>query len=325
MKKIWLFYWWMWNESKISFISALNIEKNIDRKIYQLFPIFRDKDWNFFLCNSVEEKDTGTKINIEDFHNIFDIAFLITHGKYGEDGVLQAILESQKIKYCGCGVLSSALCMDKWVFKLFCQGQNIPQVPFKILTDDESENFKIVSKFLLKCNSTIYVKPANSWSSIGISKVYSLEEFDQAYKEAKKYDDSIIVEKWLENHREIEVWILWNKKIIISDPWELIVKNSFYDFDNKYKNGKTKIEIPAKLSDEIVDKIKFYSEKVYRLCNCKGFARVDFFLIGDEVYINEINTLPWFTDISMFPLLMQNMWISYTKLLSKIIELADNI
>lgn len=313
----------MWNESEISIISALNIEKNIDTKLYKLFPIFWDKDWNFYLCNSVKEKDTGLKIKIEDFSNIFDIAFLITHWKFGEDGVLQSILESQKIKYCGCGVLSSALCMDKWIFKLFCQWYNIPQVPFDVLSSNENEALEAVEQFLSKFGAPIYVKPANSWSSIWISKINNLEEFKKAYQIAKKHDNSILIEKWLENHRELEVWVVWNNELIVSDPWELILTKSFYDFDDKYEKWETKIEIPANISDNIKEKIKYYTEKVCRLCNCRWFSRVDFFLVNDNIYLNEINTLPGFTDISMFPLLMKNVWITYTDLISKIIELAS--
>lgn len=325
MKKIWLFYWWIWNESDISCLSALNIEKNIDKEKFQLIPIFWSKDWCFYLCDNVEQKDNWTKINIENFSDFFDVAFLITHWKYGEDGVLQAILESQKIKYCGCGVLSSSLCMDKWAFKCFCQGYDIPQVPFEVLTNDEKLDLEIVNQFFLDFGAPVFVKPANSWSSIGISKITKLDEFKQSYFEARKYDNSIIIEKWLEGHRELEVWVIWNRKLIVSEPWELILTKSFYDFDDKYEKWETKIEIPANISDDIKGKIKYYSEKVYKLCNCRWFSRVDFFLVNDNIYLNEINTLPGFTDISMFPLLMKNIWISYTELISKIIELADDL
>lgn len=324
-KKVWLIFWWPSNEHDVSLLSATNIEKYIDKKKYILVYIYRNKQGEFWIVNTVSDFSNAKKIPIQDIKNHIDVALLMTHGKYGEDGKLQSLLELFYIPYCWCRILSSALCMDKWVFKTFLQWHQIPQTPFEILDiqldspkDIEQKKEKILREILFP----LYVKPANSWSSVGISKVSEFSELDRAIETASLHDTRIIVEQGLISPKEIEVAVLWNSELLISEPWELILTKDFYDYDDKYLLNQSSVQIPANISESQKQDIKKIAEKVYKLCNCSGFARIDFFIAEEKIYLNEINTLPGFTDISMFPLLMKHMWLSYWELIDRIIELA---
>lgn len=328
MKKIGLIFGGISNEATISIESAKNIYNNFDIKKYQPLLVYWHKDGCFHLVknfNNLNKPKSKVKLTIEKFKQYFNTAFLITHGKYGEDGSLQSILETQKIKYTGCRVLSSALCMDKGVFKNYLKGQGINQVKFEVidykLMSDTDINKKInyINKNL---KNPLFVKPANSGSSVGVSKVKKTLDLNTAIKTALKHDHKIIIEEGLTGHREIEIAILGNKKLIISNPGELKPANEFYDYVDKYELNKTIITVPARLSTNLCKKIKLVAEKVYRLCDCNGFARIDFFLKNNQIYLNEINTLPGFTNISMFPRLMIKKGFSYKALINKIIELA---
>jgi len=322
MIRIGLIFGGIGNEHEVSVISAGNVVKNFDYKKYKLMLLFWAKNGNFYLVKDIARRNATKKaIKIEEFKKYFDIALPMTHGKFGEDGVLQAILESQKIKYCGCKVLSSALCMDKAVFKTFMAGQKIKQVKFKTIyskTISPGELREIKKNFKLP----IFVKPANSGSSVGITKVKDFKQLNSALREAFKHDSKVIIEQGIDKPREIEVAILGNDKPIISEPGEVIPYNDFYDYDDKYKLNKTKLIIPAKLPKKQINEIKAMAQKAYSLCDCSGFSRLDFLLKNNSVYLSEINTLPGFTKNSMYPLLMIGMGISYKKLINKIIELA---
>jgi D-alanine-D-alanine ligase len=145
---------------------------------------------------------------------------------------------------------------------------------------------------------------------------------NKAIKEAGKHDNKILIEQWLIHPREIEVAVMGNENLTISQPWELVKVEDFYSFDEKYKFNKTQVNIPAKLTNTQKNQIRNLAEKIYHLCDCKWFARVDLFLSKGKIYLNEINSLPWFTDISMFPMLMKSTWLIYKQLINKIIELA---
>lgn len=324
-RRIWLIFGWIWNEHEVSINSAKNIVKNFDYKKYNLALIYRDKNWIFYKVNDIFKLSKKTKINIQDFKNTFDIALLMTHGKYGEDWILQSILEFQKIKYCWCRVLSSSLCMDKSVFKNFLSWHNIPQVKhmnIDLLLDSKQNISSKITEIKKSFKLPVYIKPSNSGSSVGISKVASRNNLNKAINNASKYDRKIIIEQWLSDFREIEIAILGNKDIISSDPWELLKQNDFYSYDEKYELDNVNMQIPAKLTAVQINQIKNIASKVYKLCDCSWFARIDFFLHKNKIYLNEINTLPWFTDISMFPMLMKNTWLTYKQLINKIIDLA---
>lgn len=326
MKKVALLFGGPSNEHEVSIESAKNIVNNFPYKDYKLFIVYWDKKGDFYhLKNLKELKKNRKKIRIEDFKNYFSIAFLVTHGKFGEDGILQSILESQKIKYCGCRPLSSALCMDKGVFKQYLSGRGINQVKFSIF-DYDLDNAKEIRTKINRIKSDfklpVYIKPANSGSSVGISKVTKFSQINQALKEALKHDNRVIVEEGIIDPKEVEIAVLGNKELNISLPGELVLAKDFYDYEDKYKKGEAKVVIPALLPLKIRSEIILLAKKVYKLCGCSGFVRIDFFIKKNKIYLNEINTLPGFTKFSMYPMLMMNTGMSYKNLVKRIIDLA---
>lgn len=329
MKTIALFFGGLSEEAEVSVMSAKNVVKYFDYRRYKLILIYwHKKDCQFYKVKNINHIAPSAKdrIRIEDFSTLFNVALLMTHGRYGEDGVLQAILESQKIKYCGSRVLSSALCMDKAVFKNLMSAAKIKQVKYIILdytTMSMAELHAGESEIKKIFRLPLFVKPANSGSSIGITKVEKYSDLAVAIKEAKKYDRKILVEAGIVNPQEIEVAVMGNKKLIISRPGELKLVKDFYDYDAKYKLGEAKVVVPANISRVQAGKIRKIAAQAYRLAGCQGFARVDFFVAKNKIYLSEINTIPGFTDISMFPLLMMNLGMSYQELINKIIKLAE--
>ncbi|MDD4995175.1 MAG: D-alanine--D-alanine ligase [Patescibacteria group bacterium] len=315
------------NESDISIISAKNIAENFDFKKYSLVLMYWRKNGEFNIVKNFNNLSRLglKKIELKDFKKIIDIAFPITHGRFGEDGILQAMLENCGIKYCGCRVLSSALCMDKSFFKNFIKYNRIPQVRFASIDYSTLSKKEIdikLKKIKKTFNLPIFVKPSNSGSSIGISRVNSFSQLPAAINKARRHDQKILIEQGLKNPQEIEVAVIGNHDPLISKPGEIVPVNEFYDFDDKYKLNKTQINIPAKLTTSQASIILNYASRAYRLCDCRGFARIDFFINNNRVYINEINTLPGFTDISMFPRLLINEGLSYKQILNRIIGSA---
>lgn len=325
MKKVGLIFGGLSNESQVSIISAKNIAKNFDYQKYKLSLVYWYKDGRAYLLKDIDRLSQKKIIPIEKFKKLFDVILPVTHGRYGEDGYLQGLLETLKIKYCGCRVLSSALCMDKAVFKTFVAGQNILQTKFKVIDytiQSQKEISAVVRSIKKDLKLPVYVKPANSGSSVGITKVEKWASLLSAIKFARQHDSKIIIEQGLNHPREIEVAVLGNEKLAISNPGELKLAKDFYDYDDKYKKGEARQVIPADLPANTKKEIKKLTEKIYRLCDCRGFARIDFFLHSGKIYLNEINTLPGFTDISMYPMLMRNTGLTYKQLINKIIELA---
>jgi len=325
MKKIGIIFGGPSNEHEVSISSAINVGKNIDSDIFDPILVYWDKKGHFSIVDSLDLIEDGNRIHVEDLKNLFEIAFLVTHGKYGEDGVLQAILENQQIRYTGCHVLSSALCMDKIMFKDLMTGLSIiaqaKYFGFDFDLNSLGEIEDIQKQAIKELKFPLFVKPANSGSSVGITKVNNPDGLKDAILEAHKHDSRIIIEEGFVNQKEVEVAILGNQELVVSDPGQLIVPGGFYDYDEKYKLDKTKIVIPADLTEEETRECKALASKVYKICGCGGFARVDLFVLGGKVFINEINTLPGFTNISMYPKLMATAGIGYKELITKIIEL----
>jgi D-alanine-D-alanine ligase len=328
MKTIALFFGGLSNEAEVSIMSAKNVVKHFDYKRYKLKLVYWSKrDGYFYLIKDIKKLILSPKnrLLLEKWKSTFDVALLMTHGRYGEDGVLQAVLESQKIKYCGCRVLGSAVCMDKATFKDLLTAAKIDQVKYSVL-DFNSAGAQDIAAQKKKIQKTLqlplYIKPANSGSSVGITKVTKYSELERALKEALKHDQKIVIEEGLVNPKEVEVAVLGNRKLIISRPGELLLAKDFYNYDDKYKLGQAQAVVPARVKPAQAKKIKDLAARAYRLANCQGFARVDFFIAKNKIYLNEINTLPGFTDISMYPMLMMDQGMSYQELLNKIIALA---
>ncbi|MFZ5953452.1 MAG: D-alanine--D-alanine ligase family protein [Candidatus Rifleibacteriota bacterium] len=254
-----------------------------------------------------------------------DILFPVVHGTYGEDGTLQGLLEQADMPYVGCGVLASAAGMDKTIAKKLFRDAGLAVAPFKEVLRSEWRNHQseviavIEKEFPYPC----FVKPVNSGSSVGISKAKNREQLIKAMDDAAKFDRKILIESYV-NGREIEVSVLGNDNPIASIPGEIVPCNEFYDYSAKYIDDRSELKIPAELSKDISDEIRNLAVKAYRALDCAGMARVDFFLERgtNRVIINEINTIPGFTKISMYPKLWEATGISYSELCDRLIDLA---
>lgn len=254
-----------------------------------------------------------------------DIAFPVLHGPYGEDGTIQGLFDILHIPYVGCGVLASSTSMDKLQTKALWEAAGLKVVPYIGFNRKawKKESTKIVDEIKKKIGFPCFIKPANMGSSVGISKVKVLANLKKAIDLACEFDSRILVEKGL-NVREIECAILGNDNPIASPVGEVIVGGEFYDFYDKYVNGVSKTEIPAKLDKKIAQEIQRISVEAYKLLDCSGLSRVDSFIDTDsgDIYLNEINTLPGFTPISMYPKMMAACGITYSDLIDKLISLG---
>ena len=266
-----------------------------------------------------------------------DVIFPVLHGLYGEDGTIQGMLELLKIPYIGCKVLGSSICMDKAYAKIIFDKAGINQAKY-MYVKKEKENFVYIDKQFdeKQCNLEeiaeitekeldypVFVKPSNSGSSVGIKKAHNKEELIEAIKYAGNFDSKILIEQNIEG-REVECAVLGNDDVKASCVGEILPAEDFYTFDAKYKNAESRVVIPAEIPENISEEIRKTAIKAFKSTDCKGLSRVDFFIENNtnKVIINEINTLPGFTQISMYPKLWESMGLSYTKLLDKLVELA---
>jgi D-alanine-D-alanine ligase len=255
-----------------------------------------------------------------------DVIFPLIHGTYGEDGSLQGLLELTDIPYVGAGVLGSAVGMDKVIQKELLQQAHIPVSPgfwfvYEIYKVQQKKNIAEIER---KLKYPLFIKPANSGSSIGISKAGSRKELLTSIEQAAQFDRKILVEQGVKNAREIECSVLGNDNPAASVLGEIVPSNEFYDYDAKYVDGKTTEIIPAKLPKRIAKKIQTYALDAFRVLDCAGMARVDFLVNRktNRIVLNEINTLPGFTSISMYPKLWEASGLSYSALLDTLIQLA---
>ena len=321
MKKVLILFGGMGSEHFVSCKSAKSVIEHIDRKLffYEMAGISLDGEWYkfndelSFLENGNWLEGRIFKIdNIVDYLRDFDVVFPITHGKFGEDGKLQGFFDLFDIRYVGTKTSGSVVGFDKSLSKLIFDSLNIPQVPY-VVVGEKYSTFSIIDSI----DFPMIVKPCCGGSSIGISKVNNKKELNRAIKLALKYDDKVIVEKFVEC-RELECAVLGNRDFIISTPGEIKSCNEFYDYDAKYVlKSNTCI---ADVSQNVIDTIREYSCRIFEGMGIKDYARIDFFYDGDTVFVNEINTIPGFTTISMFPMLMEHENISYTDLISILIN-----
>lgn len=269
------------------------------------------------LASVVAEKSFNKKI---------DVVFPVLHGLNGEDGTIQGLLELAGIPYVGSGVLGSALGMDKYYAKIVFEKEGLPQG--KYLMFNKKQFDMDMDRILAQIENTItypcFVKPCNSGSSVGVNKAGDREELVSSMHHAFKYDKRVLVEEYIDG-REIECSVLGNHEPIASTMGEIIPCNEFYDYDAKYSAESTsQIIIPAPLPEDTAEKIREYAVRAFRALDCAGLARVDFFVHKEtgSIYINELNTMPGFTCISMYPKLWEASGIPYAELLDRLIELA---
>ncbi len=337
-------------EHEVSLVSAASVINALDKDKYEVVPIGITPEGKWlssalaleYLKRRKKLDDESAKILLPDpgvtglveygpGHHIskpkaLDVVFPVLHGSFGEDGTVQGLFELAGIPYVGAGVLGSAVGMDKVVAKQLCERQNIPVVPyvFFLAREYETRREKIIVSIEKSLRYPCFVKPANSGSSVGISKAHTRIELLMAVDLASMYDRKILVEKSIESAREIEVSVLGNDEPIASVPGEIISSNEFYDYDAKYVDGKSRSIIPAQLPKGVVKKIQDIAIRCFRATECAGMARVDFLVTrkSNAVFLNEINTIPGFTSISMYPKLWEASGIPYPKLLDRLISLA---
>lgn len=338
-------------EHEISLISSNSIIKNLDHEKFNIFPVFITKGgrWHIAELKQVIENDKivindetylvpspgidpmgvfleiagGEVVNI---HRA-DVVFPVLHGTYGEDGSVQGCLDLMNIPYVGANVLGSSIGMDKIMMKSLLKDNGLPIVNFLGFNkfDWESDNKEIKKKITELISFPCFVKSANLGSSVGISKIDDIEKLNDAVQSSLKFSDRVLIEKAVPNPREIEVSVLGNENPFASVPGEVIPKKDFYDYDAKYHDDSTELEIPAKLDEKTVLKLKELAIKTFKILCCSGMGRIDFLVDSEngEIFISEINTIPGFTSVSMYPKLWEISGISYKELLTRLIELAE--
>lgn len=331
-------------EHEISLISARNIVDAMDKNKYEVVAIGIDKQGRWHLDENARLLlgKSATKVEYRDAQNAaaimpgdsatpmvrptgaglgaIDVVLPILHGPFGEDGTVQGLLKLANLPFVGAGVLGSAVGMDKDVMKRLLRDAKIPTPNFLAFARSDKISFVKVKKTL---GMPLFVKPANLGSSVGISKVVKRAQFAAAVKEAFRYDNKIIIEEAIQG-REIECSVLGNEKPIASLPGEIVVNRDFYSYDAKYLDDKgARLEIPARLPKAIIKKVRDIALQAYRALCCEGMGRIDFFVQATgRVLVNEINTIPGFTKISMYPKMWEASGISYSKLIDRLIQLA---
>lgn len=335
-------------EHEVSLVSAASIINALDKNKYDILPIGITKEGRWLSAvNAVQLlKEHAPLDNLpehillpdprkQSLVNIstafpqaaqhLDVIFPVLHGTYGEDGTIQGLLELADIPYVGAGVLGSAIGMDKVVAKQLLERAKIPVTPsvWFFFSDFKKNSKKYITDIEKKLRYPCFVKPPNQGSSVGITKAHNRKELLAAIELAGQYDRKVLVEKAVIQPREIEVSVLGNDNPIVSVPGEIIPSNEFYDYDAKYVDGKSTAIIPAKLPKPTIKKIQQYAVSAYAILDCAGMARIDFLVQKNgKVFLNEINTIPGFTSISMYPKLWEASGISYSELLDRLIQLA---
>ncbi len=341
-KKVLILFGGRSTEHEVSINSARNVANAIDINLYDPVLVGISKEsgtWYHFSGQAISQElniVSDTSCNIDNIVNLFKagpscdlknakgtlnipIAFVlpITHGKYGEDGCLQGLCRMFNLPFAGPGVASSAVCMDKDFTKRILQSTNVPVCDYMTVYKGEQVTYKHIEKTF---GVPFFLKPANTGSSVGVYKVKSRTDFDRYMPSVFQYDDKVVIEEFIKG-REIECAVLGNHDPIASVLGEINPKHDFYSYEAKYLDPDgAALTIPAQLDDSTAALVKAYAQDAYKALGCKGFARVDFFVTGtNEIYLNEINTLPGFTNISMYPKLFESSGIGYSELISHII------
>ncbi|WP_310600498.1 D-alanine--D-alanine ligase [Desulfobulbus sp.] len=334
-------------EHEVSLKSATNIFNTIDRTIFRPVLVGIDKNGNWNYSEHYQKKESIDLVNNDFFSesvNVYisnfakqaeiinkathvvsdciDIAFPIIHGTFGEDGTLQGFLKTMNIPFVGCDILASSVGMDKEVTKRLLRDANIPISKFYTLYRHLPSQFsfeEVVSKLKLP----LFIKPANAGSSVGVSKVTNKDEYETALSEAFKFDNKILIEEAIIG-KEVECAILGNEQVKASVVGEIVPTKDFYSYDAKYiSSDGAKLKIPADIDEVTSEQIREYAIKGFKTICGEGMARVDFFLRPDNAFVlNEINTLPGFTEISMYPKLWEYTGIPYKDLITELINLA---
>ncbi len=339
-------------EHEISIISAKSIAANISAENYNVIPLYITRQGNWF-CNGIArdilnldlsallrssspekvaarlhemtEQAAQKPFNLDFRAAGIEVAFLTLHGAYGEDGRIQGFLDTCGIPYTGCGVLASALTMDKALTKLCVADADLAVAPsITILSADYHANPEKLHTLIEKeFVYPFFIKPANLGSSIGISKVYQKDELSSALEGACSLDSKVLIEKAITG-REIEVAVLGNEKPEVSICGEIEPGSDFYDYQDKYIHHSAKLFIPARIPDGMQKEVRSAALRAFKALGCRGMARIDFFVDENTgaIILNEVNTIPGFTDISMYPRLMDASGIPFPELADRLLQLA---
>lgn len=327
--KLGLIYGGMSTEHEVSISSYESIIKNIDKDKYEITSFYISKDGTWF-TDGKRTKDVFNSLKE------MDCVFPILHGKNGEDGNIAGMLEIIGVSYVGCKTLSSAICMDKVITKKLLEKANINVSKYmfiKKINDNfywvqDNYDYVLLDKEILDLsvntllNYPVVVKPSRSGSSVGVSVANDYLELENAINEASVYDEKILIEEFIDG-KELEVAVLGNNDLTVSNIGNIIPDEIVYSYNSKYK-GNSKTVVLNTIEENLESKIKNIVLTTYKVLDCSGLARVDLFLIGNEILVNEVNTMPGFTSISMYPKLMESINISYTDLIDRLISLSMN-
>lgn len=338
-------------EHEVSLQSARSIIEAINKDKYDVVPIAIDKQGRWYLHDAsrmlihaenpqliklnngpqhlvaivaqpAEKQEQLISLNEHEPIEPIDVVFPVLHGPYGEDGTVQGLLKLANIPFVGASILGSAIGMDKDVSKRLLAGSGIPTARFRVFERWQKETIRFEA-LVKELGLPLFVKPANLGSSVGISKVKDAEQFDSALREAFKFDTKILIEEAIKG-RELECSVLGNEAPIASIPGEVIPTHEFYSYEAKYIDDQGAVlEIPARLSPAQVSEVQNLAVRAFKALCCEGMARVDFFLTDSgELFVNELNTIPGFTKISMYPKLWEASGIPYSELVDSLIQLA---
>lgn len=347
MKKIKLavIFGGMSTEHDVSIVSGTSIIKNLDKEKYEIDAFYIDKKGYWYeYTPSDKVYKVGDEIdNIKYINNPMehliqkDCIFPVLHGLYGEDGTIQGLFELIKVPYVGCKVLASSISMDKVYAKIIFEKAGLNQANYAYIRENNGNYIyvdkefnettynidEVSNKIEKQIKYPMFIKPSNSGSSVGIRKAKNLKELKEAIEYAAKYDKKILIEEGIKG-REVECAVLGNEEVEASCIGEVLSAEEFYGFDAKYNNSESKTVIPANVDKKIVDEIRKSAVKAFKAVSGSGLSRVDFFIEEgtNKVIINEINTLPGFTEISMYPKLFEAVGLEYKELLNKLVELA---
>lgn len=352
MKNICVIFGGESTEYEVSLRSAYSVIQNLDKNLYKIIPVGITRDGRWFLFEGdygliPEDKwysESLSPVSImhgskksalavyrdnNTYYEIaFDVAFPVLHGRNGEDGTIQGLFELGRVKYVGMGIIASSVGMDKTFTKIIFKNAGIPQADWVVVAKHERDSLE--SKIALmeeKLGYPMFIKPANAGSSIGIGKAKTRDELIACIDEAFKFDRKVLVEEFLKGH-EVECAVLGNHgDVTASCVGEIVADMEFYTYESKYSSAsQSKLYIPAKLDKKYSDIVRENAVKAFNALDGKGLSRVDFFVDEEtgRVCINEINTMPGFTSISMYPKLFEASGIPYPELLTRLIEIAED-
>ncbi|TDL95371.1 D-alanine--D-alanine ligase [Macrococcus carouselicus] len=326
-------------EHDISILTAQSVINAMDKEKYAVDTIYITNEGEWIkgpaISDRIEDAETLRLTSDESASltemlgkstsgSTYDALFPLLHGPNGEDGTIQGLFEVLDLPYVGNGVLAASSSMDKLVMKQLFANRGLPQLPYVSFLRSEFEKYRanILELVDNKLDYPVFVKPANLGSSVGISKCSNREELIAGIEEALQFDRKLVVEQGVVA-REIEVAVLGNDLPETTLPGEVVKDVAFYDYKAKYKDGKVQLAIPADISEETAETLRNMAVEAFKATDCSGLVRADFFVTEDEtIYINETNAMPGFTKFSMYPLLWENMGVSYSELITRLITLA---